>query len=183
MRILRTNMLFFVPNPTGLTFYLGEPNVAGTQAGLANIAAFIAQCMKETIKYNACDENNWDIIDGKYPLSNACGQLEQSYQDYACPKGSEHMQCEVDPDMEMTATTQANWYGAPGPLFCGPRSKFPTVGYWDYSYICDYSWEDPPRYCTDYPGQKGGRPVNDEGGVPNANGRTDVEGCCWWGRG
>ena len=48
--------------------------------GLVNIAAFLAQSMKETIKYDACDENNWDIIDGKYPLSNACGQLGQSYQ-------------------------------------------------------------------------------------------------------
>ena len=78
MMILRTNMLFSVPNQTGLTFYLGEPSVAGTQAGLVNIAAFIAQCMKETIKYNACDENNWDIINGMYPLSNVCGQLGQS---------------------------------------------------------------------------------------------------------
>ena len=36
--------------------------------------------MKETIKYDACDENNWDIINAKYPLSNSCGQLGQSYQ-------------------------------------------------------------------------------------------------------
>ena len=154
------------------------------------------------------------------------------------------MQCDVDLDMELTATTQASWYGAPGPLFCGPKvsavrlfgraaSTFgrqgsqcnaslvqipvsgvsavrlfgraaPTVGrqrsqcktcfcttcrYWDYSYTCDYSWKDPPEYCSDYPGQKGGRYVNEgdeggiAGGVPNASGRTDVEGCCWWGRG
>ena len=94
------------------------------------------------------------------------------------------MQCAVDPNMEQTATTHANWFGAPGPLFCGPKTLYPTVGHWDYSYTCDLPWEDPPEYCTDYPGQKGGRPVNDiEGGVENANGRTDVEGCCWWGRG
>jgi hypothetical protein len=41
----------------GKTFYLGnddKPN--GSMYGLANIAAFLAQSMKETIKYNACDE-------------------------------------------------------------------------------------------------------------------------------
>lgn len=59
-------------------------------------------------------QNNWDIIENKYPLSNACGQLEQSYQDYVCPEGMEHMQCEVDPNMELKASTTAMWYGAPG---------------------------------------------------------------------
>ena len=153
-----------------------------TVIGLVNIAAFLSQSMKETIKYDACDENNWDIIDGKYPLSNACGQLGQSYQDYNCPDEYIHMQCQVDPNMEITATTQASWYGAPGPLFCGPTSTYPTTGYWDYTYMCDYSWEDPPRYCTDYVGQKGGRYDNSEV-VMNRNNRTDVMGCCWWGRG
>lgn len=107
-------------------------------------------------------KNNWDLIDGTYPLANACGQLEQSYQDYVCPAGSEHMQCEVDLNMEQRATTNAGWYGAPGPLFCGPKSKYPHVGYWDYSFMCDYPWKDPPELCPDYPGQKGGKAVNDE---------------------
>ena len=44
----------------------------------------------------------------KYPLSNSCGQLEQSYQDYVCPEGYEFMQCDVDPNMEQKASTQAN---------------------------------------------------------------------------
>jgi len=48
--------------------------------------------------------------------------------------------------------------------------------------MCDYSWKDPPEYCGDYPGQKGGQYVMDEP-VANRNGKTDVEGCCWWGRG
>jgi len=41
-----------------LKFYLGE-DVSGDEGvvmGLVNIAAFLAQSMKETIKYNACDE-------------------------------------------------------------------------------------------------------------------------------
>lgn len=181
---IRALRVMYLEGVGDMSFYLGEDvrGEEGTKIGLVNIAAFIAQCMKETIKYDACDENNWDIIDGKYPLSNACGQLEQSYQDYTCPPGQEHLQCEVDPYMKIEATTAAGWYGAPAPLFCGPKSIYEFTGYWDYSHMCDFSWDDPPRYCTDYPGQKGGQFVNDEP-VANGAGRTDVEGCCWWGRG
>jgi len=168
-----------------MSFYLGDdvPGEEGTKIGLVNIAAFLAQSMKETIKYDSCDENNWDINnDGQYPISNACGQLEQSYQHYTCPNGTEHFQCEVDPNMEMVATTHAHWYGAPGPLFCGPKSKYPYTGFWDYEYECDFPWLDPPEYCSDYPGQKGGR-HDRTGPVMNGGNRIDVEGCCWWGRG
>ncbi len=151
--------------------------------GLTNVAAFLAQSMKETIVYDACDENNWDVIDGRYPISNACGQLNQSYAEYACPPGEEHMQCDVDPGMVQVASTNAGWYGAPGPLYCGPTSDDrPFTGYWDAGYMCDHSWEDPPRYCEDYEGQRGGREVADEPAANRRN-RTDVEGCCWWGRG
>ena len=60
-------------------FYIGDDNVEnGHVYGLVNIAAFLAQSMKETIQYDACDENSWDLVGGKYPLSNACGQLGQS---------------------------------------------------------------------------------------------------------
>ena len=76
-----------------------------------NIAAFFAQSMKETIQYDACDENSWDLVNGKYPLSNACGQLGQSYQDYHCSEEEAHMECEVDPQMSLTAVTHAKWYG------------------------------------------------------------------------
>ena len=31
-----------------------------TRYALVNLAAFLAQSMKETIRYDACDENNWD---------------------------------------------------------------------------------------------------------------------------
>lgn len=53
--------------------------------------------------------------------------------------------------------------------------QYNIQGYWDYGYICDDPWADPPKYCTDYPGQRGGRYVNDEP-VKNRNNRTDVEG-------
>merc|ERR1719487_1500886 len=59
--------------------------------GLVNIAAFLAQCMQETIQYNACDENNWsdkavvqEAGGSSYSSTAACGQLHQSYQDYTC---------------------------------------------------------------------------------------------------
>ena len=55
---------------------------------------------------------NWPCLESiflpKYPLSNSCGQLDQSYQDYVCPEGYEFMQCDVDPNMEQKASTQAN---------------------------------------------------------------------------
>ena len=79
--------------------------------GLINIAAFLAQAMKETIRYDACDENSWDRVGDlmMYPLSNACGQLGQSYQDYHCSDEEKHMECSVDPEMTITAVTHAKW--------------------------------------------------------------------------
>eukprot|EP00658_Telonema_sp_P-2_P012330 TRINITY_DN1469_c0_g2_i1.p1 TRINITY_DN1469_c0_g2~~TRINITY_DN1469_c0_g2_i1.p1 ORF type:complete len:898 (+),score=114.66 TRINITY_DN1469_c0_g2_i1:98-2791(+) len=173
---------------------------------LVNIAAFLAQSMHETIQYDACDENNWDSTSG-YTAANACGQLGQSYQDYNCSPEDAHMQCEVDPDMEIIATTHAKWYGAPAPLFCGPRSKVPKAPKWDLGGWCDPNdwaswrpWTDAQEFfdalaagvtCQEYEQQKAGRWTECGGnGCPNTAApnfgqlaRTDVEGCCWWGRG
>merc|ERR1719254_421981 len=113
--------------------------------GLVNIAAFLAQCMKETIIYDACDENNWS--DGRtvqeaggtvYTSASACGQLKQSYQNYECTAEENalaggQMACDVDPNMVMRATTQAEWYGAPAKMFCAPKSKVPKAPKWDYT--------------------------------------------------
>ncbi len=166
----------------GSFFYLGDDSDIGYEIGLVNIAAFIAQSMKETIKYDVCDENSWDLVDSKYPLSNSCGQLGQSYQDYHCPDHEKHMECEVDPNMKITASTHAKWYGAPAPLFCGPKKEFPFTGFWDYTAVCHNPWANPPQYCEVYEGQKGGD-FDNTSPVKNSAGRTDVEGCCWWGRG
>jgi hypothetical protein len=174
------------------TFWLGEPGDGDKRYryALVNVAAFLAQSMKETIQYDACDENNWDSTNG-YKLSNACGQLGQNYEEYDCD-----MACPKDPSMSMTAVTHARWYGAPGPLFCAPKSeliaagvsKDGTTGYWDYTSDC---WPYPatvagfqasggPAYlrpeCQVYEGQKAGKYVFDGSGGA-------VEGCCWWGRG
>lgn len=130
--LLRALRLMYLEGVGDYKFYIGDSNAdtddstLGTSMGLVNIAAFLAQSMKETIKYDACDENNWDVIDGKYPISNSCGQLNQTYQEYTCPADMEHMACEVDLNMEQVAYTNAKWYGAPGPLYCGPKSKYPV---------------------------------------------------------
>ena len=158
--------------------------------GLVNLAAFLAQSMKETIRYDACDENNWDNSNG-YQLSNACGQLGQDYASYDCD-----MACPRDPTMRMSANTHARWYGAPGPFFCAPDqdlidaglSTDGSTGYWDYTSDCfPYpasepgftpldvdAWERPA--CEVYSGQRAGQYVWDGSG-------GSVEGCCWWGRG
>jgi len=48
---------------------------------MVNLAGFLGECMKETIMYNACDENNWsnpdvtkDFGGTPYSAAYACGQ-------------------------------------------------------------------------------------------------------------
>lgn len=217
-------------------FWLGDSSPNGHLYGAVSVAAFLAQSMKETIKYNACDENNWDqhpnfasTFGSKptllYTSASACGQLEQSYQDYKCGSNEpvEDMACEVDPNMQIRAVTSATWYGAPPPLFCAPKSKVPVAYAWDTngwckttdpnpgnvpSYDTDMTFDEYIEYmkkgpnqanpedwntrCRDYVGQQGGEwgGTCGGGGCPSWGSqnfqrpnRTDVEGCCWWGRG
>eukprot|EP00798_Chlamydomonas_sp_ICE-L_P010158 gene10158-8062_t len=70
----------------GSKFWLGDTSANGYKYGLVSVAAFLAQSMKETVQYDACDKTNWDSTSG-YSTSNACGQLGQSYQNYNCPAG------------------------------------------------------------------------------------------------
>jgi hypothetical protein len=185
--------------------------------------------MQETIQYNACDENNWsdkavvqEAGGSAYSSTAACGQLHQSYQNYQCSAEEDalaggQMACDVDPDMEVRATTQASWYGAPPKLFCAPRSKVPKAPRWDVaSPWCPgegqwgheaelpddvdldtyFAYVNSGGSCKDYSGIKaGGWSFAGEGCVDGAcpgspaplfgqpEGRTDLEGCCWWGRG
>lgn len=219
--------------------WLGD-SVDDYKYGLVNIAAFLAQCMKETIKYNACDENNWSdqavvtdaVAKGEdlfavYSSTSACGQLHQSYQDYTCDAdedaaaaaadGKGSMACEVDDNMIMRAQTQATWYGAPAKLFCAPKSKVPKAPRWDFqSPWCPAAggWGYEPPFgedidldqyfeyvnsgggCKDYTGIETGGwkyegPGCSNGACPGTKaplfskpeGRTDLQGCCWWGRG
>jgi len=205
--------------------YIGEGN--NFIYGLVNLAAFLGESMKETIMYNACDENNWsngaavqEFGGEVYAASYACGQGKQSYQDYKCTAEDDHiaggkMACDVDNDMEMRAHTHAAWYGAPPPMFCAPKSKVPKAPKWGYagpycpkkggwhyqqpfpnsmnaSELEEYfEYVNKGGSCKDYdPIQAGGWQMCGGEGckscdapVFNRTGRTDVEGCCWWGRG
>merc|ERR1711920_1177435 len=110
---------------------------------------------------------------------------------------------------EMRAVTQAGWYGAPAKLFCAPRSRVPKAPRWNYgSPWCGntekftedvdlttyFEYVNGAGGCKDYPTQKAGGwtfsgcsaegcagPAAPLFGVPE--GRTDMGGCCWWGRG
>ena len=92
------------------------------------------------------------------------------------------MECPVKKDMEITATTNAKWYGAPGPLFCGPKEKYPFTGFWDYSKECNKPWANPPETCDVYENQLAGG-FNSSSPYPNSSGRMYVEGCYFWWRG
>jgi len=195
--------------------------------GLVNLAAFLGQSMKETIMYNACDENNWsneDVVQTfggtPYTASYACGQGKQSYQDYKCGKDDDaiaggKMACDVDPNMQLRAHTQAQWYGAPPKMFCAPKSVVPKAPLWNYkgpwcpqkggygykptfpdkmdnSTLAKYfTYVNQGGSCRDYDAVKsGGWTFCGGKGCPNCpapvfkeESRTDVEGCCWWGRG
>ena len=198
-------------------FWYGDScSLESQKAGLVNMAAFLGQAMRETIIYDACDENNWDkwradvfkeptsppeFLSAIYPMSSGCGQLGQKYAEYRCED-----ECPEDPSMELTASTNAGWIGAPPPLVCGPKSKFDGLGYWNPMQFC----QGPNNTCDGqpfyYPGQSAGVhvPVSDDGRfpdffysnpLPDADGNTplprspesypatNVEGCCWWGRG
>jgi len=161
----------------GRTFFAGPAGASNARDyGLANLAAFLAQTMQESIQYDACDENNWSTQDAVdmvterggtggeiYPATAACGQLGQSYQDYTCsetidPETGEpippaELQCQVDPDMVIVATTSAQWYGAPPPLFCAPRSILPEAPRWDVGGWCPTTgtnWDQGARFAPPF---------------------------------
>ena len=133
----------------------------GQYYGLVNLAAFLANCMVESIEADTCDELNWQESFGKHPLSNACGQESRSYQDETCDMNNDTFSCDVIPSMKIMAVTTASSEDlAPPPLQCKPVSgQGNHSGYWE----------------------NGGLIAN----VPLENdlGRTDTQGCCFWGRG
>ena len=71
-----------------------------------------------------------------------------------CREDEAFMECPVKLDMEQVALTNAGWFQAPAPLKCGPKSKYPRTGFWDYDL---------------------GRENNNDA-YANSNGRVDVEG-------
>ncbi|WP_019614197.1 cellulose-binding domain-containing protein [Psychromonas ossibalaenae] len=164
------------------------------------IAAFLAQSMQETIRYNACDENNWAEVKygapTDYPMTASCGQLDQKYADYGFnpETGRDHpYSCPRDEKMEVSALTHAQWYGAPAPIFAAPDAVLDEqgllvnghVGRWTNNGHCndvptavDTSKQVYERNeCQVYEGQKAGSFIWD------GSSQDSVQGCGWWGRG
>ncbi|GLT19222.1 hypothetical protein GCM10007938_30040 [Vibrio zhanjiangensis] len=164
------------------------------------IAAFLAQSMQETIRYNACDENNWSEMrygaPTDYPMTASCGQLGQKYADYGVNpiSGLDHAySCPRNDKMEVSALTHAKWYGAPAPIFAAPDSVLEergllvngAAGRWTNEGHCNdvpenvdtskQVWERDD--CKTYVGQKAGKFIWD------GSSQESVEGCGWWGRG
>ncbi|SMY34004.1 Ig-like domain-containing protein [Photobacterium andalusiense] len=164
------------------------------------IAAFLAQSMQETIRYNACDENNWSEVKygapADYPMSASCGQLGQKYADYGVNPNSGldyAYSCPRDNKMEVSALTHAKWYGAPAPVFAAPDAVLEergllvngAVGRWTNNGHCNdvpekvdtskQVWERDT--CKTYVGQQAGTFIWD------GSSQESVEGCGWWGRG
>jgi len=80
--------------------------------------------------------------------------LGMSYQHMQCRADEAFMECPVDAQMTQVALTSALWFQAPAPLKCGPKSMYPTTGFWDYD---------------------AGREDNGDA-YANGRGRVDVEG-------
>lgn len=113
----------------GFQFYLGEGYQETYVYGLVNLSAFLANAMVESIQFDACDENNWQQVAGRYAISNSCGQEGRSYQDEEC---GEEYSCAVDPSMTIIGITSGNGVRAPPPLSCKPGSGDGNyAGYWD----------------------------------------------------
>eukprot|EP00986_Skeletonema_menzelii_P000462 scaffold132_cov119-Skeletonema_menzelii.AAC.5 len=170
-------------------FYLGQSNdpVASPNVnyGLVNIALLLSQAVLESVKYDVCDEVNWEKdVFGRYPLANSCGQgrfsgVTRTSYDAAnqCTSEESFMACPVDPYMTVTAESRVIWAGAPPPLECFPATNDKGTGGWDSNLSCTADG------CSHYDGQVKGNIDPNSIPSPNSFGRNNVEGCCWWGRG
>lgn len=145
-------------------FYMGD-SYDTLDYGRTNLAAFLANAMTESIAHDVCDEFSIDGQDeGLYAISNACGQNFRNYQNEVCVRSDQVvMSCNVDRSMEIvSAGASSVMVGrAPPPFSCRPKTdSFDYAGYWDV--------DTGIATSTEY---------------SNSIGRTDLEGCCWWGRG
>ena len=168
-------------------FYLGSNANTESIYGLVNVGLFLSQAAVETVQFDVCDEISWEKdVFNRYPISNSCGQgrfagtsAAVSYEDAnPCAGHEAFMACPVDLSMSAVAETHGIFVGAPPPLACYPKfSEESGIGAWDPTLSCQ---DDG---CTSYDGQKMGAVDPESIPTKNSFGRTDVEGCCWWGRG
>mmetsp|Transcript_37135 Transcript_37135/g.88874 ORF Transcript_37135/g.88874 Transcript_37135/m.88874 type:complete len:600 (-) Transcript_37135:746-2545(-) len=147
-----------------IKFNLWHDNLDMYVYGLVNLAAFLANAMVESIDQDTCSEINWQDTQGRYALSNACGQESRSYQDEVCedPRTKDTFSCPVLEDMVMNSDDVAEGDRVAPPLKCKPGEGIQDQsGYWDSN----------------------SNVLNDKTAYSNDLGRTDLQGCCWWGRG
>ena len=101
-------------------FYIGQPLIpeiheegAETNgnfdvvSGIINVCLFLSQAVVQSIRDDACDEHNIQLVNGKYPVSNACGQFGLSYQDINCTGASADMTCPLDTNQSFSGVTRA----------------------------------------------------------------------------
>jgi len=153
--------------PVDKAFFVGQgsPKLLGAEYGLVSIAAFLSNAMEEGIKIDSCAEWNtdslFDSLSERFPLSNACGQYGREYQDEVCSE-LEPYHCPAT-TAEVTAIDGNIEKNVP-PFTCRVRT-------------IDDGAEIFPGYYDSVEG------VVIQSAYANTLGRTDVEGCCWWGRG
>ena len=96
-------------------FYIGqgEQSTNGdgitrlSNSGLLNIALFLTYAVDMSILDDACDEHNTQLINGRFPVSNSCGQYGESYQDIVCSANDAGMECPMDPNQSFSAVTSS----------------------------------------------------------------------------
>lgn len=201
----------YVNDESNTAFYLGEGGDDDDERmtlALVNVCAFLANVMT-MIQFDACDEFNGmmtgfdddsnsnkhgdkpmslselSAVNGRYfPLSNACGQNGLSYQDedVDCYIDNIDVSCNVDPLMDMRASIHPKYNYQSGKIEEEEQSNI-------YS---SFSHQPPPEFAcgkkdyeNDYTGYWDGYTAEfvQDVAYPNTNGRIDVEGCCFWGRG
>lgn len=150
-------------------FFVSDVNqgLPGFNAGLVNLAFFLANAVSESITHDSCDEVHWEKNDGRYAIANSCGQNGRSYGDETCPRWQGFITCNVDTEAEIEARTPLTTVppfmldarALPPPLQC--RAGTDPAGYWDEA---TQTLQENATYF-------------------NSGGRSDVEGCCFWGRG
>lgn len=185
----------------GKYFYVGHGRTTNRnlrKRGMVNVAAFLAHSKTNGFQNNACDERNADFFipddsNRRYPISNSCGQYGDSYQDMRCDVSETFMECAPNPNMLVSALpgTDDTSYKQPPAFFCGPKGKScVAVFLWLLDNgICVFTLSCISSRClsayfpfTGYFEAEIFAVANDEP-YPNRVGRTNVESCCWWGRG
>ena len=93
-------------------FYIGQQSNGDFDAveGLTNIVLFLSQAAVQSIQDDACDEDNVQLVSGKYPVSNSCGQFGRSYQDITCTGANIDMTCPLDPNQSFSGVTRPLWF-------------------------------------------------------------------------